>query len=195
MMASTQATFVQPPPPPPPLNPFEIPELLELLLLNLPTQDVFNLQRVSRKWRDVVASAPRLRWKLFLDNPAGDNVGLVLNPFVPEMVPKRHIKGGLRFLTGFLTLAWAYPRATWLRMMLFTPGAAQARVRVGFNLGDALRQVLVFSVRGERGRSVTVGDLLAAVKKSGAERMFRVDKLEKVELGLGAGGWVVVYRK
>lgn len=73
-----------------PTNPFEIPELLEKVLLYLTQGEILQVQRVNRFWRDTIFESPSLQQKLFFQPLPPSKVAGRLpqwNPIVEALFP------------------------------------------------------------------------------------------------------------
>ncbi|EME81510.1 uncharacterized protein MYCFIDRAFT_198204 [Pseudocercospora fijiensis CIRAD86] len=76
---------------------FNVPELLELILLHLPALDLLLAQRVSTQFRDTILSSKQIRQALFLESessPRDHNEQVRrLNPLIESMFQPEDIKG------------------------------------------------------------------------------------------------------
>ncbi|KXT01328.1 hypothetical protein AC578_2711 [Pseudocercospora eumusae] len=75
---------------------FNVPELLELILLHLPMIDLLRVQRVSAQFRDSTLSSKQIRQALFLESEPSpqDQIGQMwrLNPLIEKMFQPEDIK-------------------------------------------------------------------------------------------------------
>ena len=53
-----------------------LPELLELVLFELPTRDLLLAQRVCQTWQAVISGSPKLQRALYFEPVAGDQTGM-----------------------------------------------------------------------------------------------------------------------
>lgn len=69
-------------------------ELLEAILLELPVRDMFRARRISKTWRNVSSSSPRIQEKLFLKPSEGP-----IEPTGPNHDYPRHFRINPNFLS------------------------------------------------------------------------------------------------
>lgn len=71
---------------------FDIPELLEGILLELPLQDLLRIQRVNKTFRDAIKTSHQLQVKLFFKSSPPKDGTSVLNPFLDRILELAVIK-------------------------------------------------------------------------------------------------------
>ncbi|PYI09434.1 hypothetical protein BO78DRAFT_415709 [Aspergillus sclerotiicarbonarius CBS 121057] len=77
------------------------PELLELILLQLEYNEVFQMQRVCCHWREVIRHSTAIRWTLFLERPRWKGK-VKFNPFLYHLgfiPPSSSVKSMQQFLS------------------------------------------------------------------------------------------------
>ena len=66
----------------PPHKVFEVLELLEHILIQLPEKDLLQVQAVSSKWQHAITTSPNIQEELFFHTKAGHHTHLRLNPLL-----------------------------------------------------------------------------------------------------------------
>ncbi|KAI2629476.1 hypothetical protein GGS21DRAFT_526363 [Xylaria nigripes] len=115
-------------------------ELLEEILLHLDMRSLFIVQRVSRQWRDLIATSPKIQRALFLRPAVPSSDPPIRNPLLAQVFPswfstraeaenhpRTHICSEdveiVPISNEFRNPAFKHPDASWRRMLVCQPPA------------------------------------------------------------------------
>ena len=108
---------------------FNIPELLEVVLLHLPRKDVICLQRLAKSWSTTIQNSYPLQEKLCFASSTTEDASFNTNQSIPPIWNPFLIKFGLVYEGGHVVLPIKYleskdcPNASWKRMSLVSDPA------------------------------------------------------------------------
>lgn len=125
-----------------------MPEVLEMILLKLPTQDLLiNAQRVNSDFRDIIANSPKLQQKLFFrlkptDSPTKVRINPFLEKFFPTFLSSKLSYG--KDLHKFeetadehITEVYEREEASWRRMLLAQPPLLELQISLCTGYGKS----------------------------------------------------------
>jgi hypothetical protein len=117
---------------------FDLPEILECILLFLKLRDLLQVQLVCRRWKDWISTSPKIQERLFLRSVlAKENVRTEINPLLQTIFPNFFVFTDCRdtyeFVNRLSDLAWVEDEeqrsrilrldASWRRMYPIQPPA------------------------------------------------------------------------